>query len=138
MRRREFVTLLTGAAAAWPLAARAQQPAMPVVGFLMPAGGIETLVGSVGGSAFVQALNERGYYEGRNFKFEFRSAENQHDRLPGLARELVQRRVDVIFANGPAAPAAKAATSTIPIVFEVGADPVELVLCPTLPDPVAT
>jgi putative ABC transport system substrate-binding protein len=132
MKRREFITLLS-AAAAWPLAARAQQPAMPVVGFLSPGspGGVETLAGT----PFLQALNERGFYEGRNFKFEFRSAENQHDRLPGLARDLVQRRVDVIVAGGPAAPAAKAATSTIPIVFGVGADPVELGLVSNLARP---
>ena len=132
MRRRDFISFVGGAAAAWPIAARAQQSAVPVVGFLCPAGGFRQSLAETG---FFQALNEGGYYEGRNVVFEFRSAENQHDRLPELARDLVQRRVDVIVAGGPAAPAAKAATSTIPIVFGVGADPVELGLVSNLARP---
>jgi putative ABC transport system substrate-binding protein len=131
MRRREFITLL-GGAAAWPLAARAQQPKVPVVGILNPVGDSRQ---SLTATTFFQALNESGYYEGRDVVFELRSAENQYDRLPGLARDLVQRRVDVIVAGGPAAPAAIAATSTIPIVFGVGSDPVELGLVSNLARP---
>ena len=124
IRRREFITLLGGTAAAWPLAARAQQPAVPLVGFL---GGETPELRSRDVQALRQGLSEQGYFEGRNFAFEFRWAEGQTDRLPGLAVDLVRRQVTVLVANGtPPALAAKAATSTIPILFNTGGDPVEL------------
>jgi len=124
IRRREFITLLGGTAAAWPLAARAQQPAVPLVGFL---GGETPELQSRDVQALRQGLSEQGYVEGRNFAFEFRWAQDQTDRLPGLAVDLVRRQVTVLVANGtPPALAAKAATSTIPILFNTGGDPVEL------------
>jgi ABC-type uncharacterized transport system substrate-binding protein len=122
MRRREFITLL-GGAAAWPLAARAQQPAMPVVGFLHSSspGAFSAQI-----AAFRQSLKEGGFVEGQNVAIELRSADDRYERLPGLAAELVDLRVAVIFAGGGniSAMAAKAATSTIPIVFPAVADPV--------------
>jgi putative ABC transport system substrate-binding protein len=123
MKRREFIALLGGAAATWPVVARAQQPVMPVIGFLRSTS-LANATHLV--TAFRQGLKEAAFVEGQNVAIEFRSAEDDPDRLPALVADLISRRVAVIVGNNNAALAAKSATTTVPIVFTTGGDPVTL------------
>jgi putative ABC transport system substrate-binding protein len=136
MRRRDFIVALSSAATSWPLIARAQQPAIPIVGYLnagSPQGYPRTL------AAFLKGLGEVRYTDGHNVAIKYRWAEGHNERLPAMAADLVQSQVNVIAATStPAALAAKAATSTIPIVFETGGDPIELGLVTVSTDPAVT
>jgi putative ABC transport system substrate-binding protein len=134
MRRREFLGVVGGAAATWPLAARAQRPALPVVGFLSSLSASDATRIT---SAFYRGLNETGHVNGRNVALEFRWAEGQYNRLPAMAADLVRRQVAVIAAisGTPAGLAAKSATTSIPIVFAIGGDPVAPGLVPSLHRP---
>jgi putative ABC transport system substrate-binding protein len=132
MRRRDFITLLGGAAAAWPVAARAQQPGLPVIGFLRstPAGPFAHIV-----AAFLQGLNEMGFVEGQNVMVEQRWADNQLEQLPALVADLVRRQAAIIVGNGPAVEVVRSSAATIPIVFVIGGDPVALGLVNSLNRP---
>ena len=131
-KRRKFITLLGGAAVAWPLAARAQQAAMPVIGFLSPVS-LDTVAENLRG--FRRGLKDTGYVEGENVAIEYLWAENQLDRLPALAKELVRRRPALIATHSSGTFAAKAATETIPIVFVVAEDPARVGLVASLARP---